>query len=160
MNKNLILGYGNPDRGDDGVAWHILLKLFKENNIQEVDLFCCDFVPLNQTTDVWFNFQLLPEISENLANYKKAIFLDAHTGEIKEDIKLSKLKPVFDNSPFTHHMTPTALLALASTVTGKHPQSWLLSIRGFEFEFNRSLTQKTEALADQAIVILKRKLSI
>jgi Ni,Fe-hydrogenase maturation factor len=24
MNKVLIIGYGNPDREDDGVAWHIL----------------------------------------------------------------------------------------------------------------------------------------
>ena len=86
MIKNLLLGYGNPDRGDDGVAWHILQTLFDEKNMRDVDLFCCDFIPLNEQTDVWFNFQLLPEISEILKNYHKAVFLDAHTGEIQEDI--------------------------------------------------------------------------
>lgn len=158
MDKNLILGYGNPDRGDDGVAWYILMRLFEEKMIKDVDLFCCEFLSLNQSIDVWFNFQLLPEIAENLSSYKKAFFIDAHTGEIKDDIKLSKIKPVFDNSPFTHHMTPSSLLALTKTISGTHPQAWLLSVRGYEFEFNRTLSEKTGGLAEKGLSILKKKL--
>ena len=29
MNKTLLLGYGNPDREDDGVAWHVLSRVFR-----------------------------------------------------------------------------------------------------------------------------------
>ena len=158
MKKTLLLGYGNPDRGDDGVAWHILQTLFKEKEMPDVDLFCCDFVPLDEKTDVYFNFQLLPEISEILKNYQRAIFLDAHTGEIVEGIRLAEVKPVYSNSPFTHHMTPSALLALTESISGGYPSSWLLSIRGFEFEFNRELTAKTRELAEQAIQMLKTDL--
>jgi len=158
MKKTILLGYGNPDRGDDGVAWHILQTLFKDKGMPDVDLFCCDFVPYNETTDVWFNFQLLPEISEILKKYQRAIFLDAHTGEILEDIRFAEVKPVYSNSPFTHHMTPSALLALTESINGEYPLSWLLSIRGFEFEFNRELTAKTRELAEQAIQMLKTDL--
>lgn len=160
MKKNIILGYGNPDRGDDGVAWHILMRLFSDKNILDADLFCCDFISLTTNTDVWFNFQLLPEIAEVLSTYQKAIFLDAHTGEIKENVKLSPVEPEFSNSPFTHHMTPSTLLALTDTITGKHPESWLLSIRGHEFEFNRELTAKTKRFAEEALLMLKKELLI
>jgi hydrogenase maturation protease len=154
MEKTLLLGYGNPDRGDDGVAWHILQTLFKEKGVLEADLFCCDFIPLDEQTDVWFNFQLLPEIAEIIKNYKRAIFLDAHTGEIKENIRLAEVKPVYSNSPFTHHMTPSALLALTESISGSYPESWLLSIRGYQFEFNQELSVKTKELATQAIQML------
>ena len=160
MKKIIILGYGNPDRGDDGVAWHILMRLFNDLQIKDADLFCCDIISLTSNTDVWFNFQLLPEIAENLSTYQKAIFLDAHTGEIKENVKFSPVEPEFSNSPFTHHMTPATLLALSNTLTGKHPESWLLSIRGHEFEFNRELTEKTMRFAEEALLLLKKELSI
>ena len=154
MKKTLLLGYGNPDRGDDGVAWHILQTLFLLKGLPEADLFCCDFVPLDEQTDVWFNFQLLPEIAEIIQNYQRAIFLDAHTGEIKDNIRLAEVKPVYSNSPFTHHMTPSALLALTESISGSYPESWLLSIRGYQFEFNQQLSSKTKELADQAIQML------
>jgi len=155
LKKTLFLGYGNPDRGDDGAAWHILTQLFKEHGNSEIDLFDSDVVALNENIDVWFNFQLLPEISETLASYQKAVFLDAHTGEIKEDINFQEIRPVYQNSPFTHHMTPASLLALADSINGKYPKSWLLSVRGFSFKFERGLTPKTNNLCDQALELLR-----
>jgi Ni,Fe-hydrogenase maturation factor len=32
MPKSLVLGYGNPDREDDGVAWHVLQKIAAHYN--------------------------------------------------------------------------------------------------------------------------------
>jgi hydrogenase maturation protease len=154
-NKILFLGYGNPDRGDDGAAWHILNQLFIENNKPDTDLFTSDLVPLNEGIDVWFNLQLLPEYTEIIGEYQKVVFIDAHTGEIKEDLSFQKLAPAFINSPFTHHMTPSSLLSIAETITGRYPESWMLSVRGFEFKFDCSLSPDTKKLCDQAVILLK-----
>lgn len=156
MAHTLFLGYGNPDRGDDGAAWHILKNLFYENGKFEIDLFDFDITPLNEKIDVWFNFQLLPELSEMIIKYQQAVFIDAHTGEIKDDLNFQEIKPVYQNSPFTHHMTPPSLLALSESIYGIYPKSWLVSVRGFDFKFEQSLTPQTSALCDQAVNLINQ----
>ena len=37
LSKCLIVGYGNPDREDDGVAWHILQKLAQHYGLGQPD---------------------------------------------------------------------------------------------------------------------------
>jgi len=156
MKKILLLGYGNPDRGDDGVAWHVLKTLFSERGKNSIDLFDLEVNPLTENIDVWFNFQLLPEIADLIVKYDQAVFLDAHTGEIKNDLNFVKLIPAYQNAPFTHHMTPASLLAVAESIHGEYPESWLLSVRGYSFEFEQQLTAKTLALSDEAIDLIHR----
>jgi len=153
--KTLILGFGNPDRGDDGVAWFILSKIAGHFNksLSEEQIECC-LVQLNDTVDLWFNLQLIPEISEQLANYQRAIFVDAHTVDFKEDIRIVDIIPEFQNSPFTHHLTPSSCLSLTHSIFGKSPESKLVSVRGFSFEFTNKLSKKTHALSNQAIEII------
>jgi hydrogenase maturation protease len=153
--KILFIGYGNPDRGDDGAAWHILNQLFADLKMPIPDLYTSDIVALNTKIDVWFNYQLLPEFAENIGVYQKAVFIDAHTGEIKEDLSFKKLVPAYVNSPFTHHMVPSSLLSITESITGKYPESWMLSVRGYEFEFECGLSDKTQALCTKAISLLK-----
>lgn len=153
--KSLILGFGNPDRGDDGVAWYILSEIAGHFNtsLREEQIECC-LVQLNNEIDIWFNLQLIPEISEQLAYYNRAVFVDAHTVDIKEDIRIIDIKPEFQNSPFTHHLTPSSCLSLTKLLFGKYPESKLVSVRGFSFEFTDKLSTKTQSLANQAIEII------
>lgn len=154
-NKTLFLGYGNPDRGDDGAAWHILNQLFIDAGKPETDLFTSDLVPLTEKIDVWFNLQLLPEYTETISEYPKVVFIDAHTGEIKEDLSFQKLTPAYAISPFTHHMTPSSLLSITESIMGKCPEAWMLSVRGFEFKFDCNLSTRTKDLCSQAIALLR-----
>jgi hydrogenase maturation protease len=153
-NKLLLFGYGNPDRGDDGAAYHIFLKLFEAAGKAEEDIFSADVINLSEGVDLIFNFQLLPEYSELIAKYPKVIFIDAHTSEIAEEMKLQPLEPDFQHSPFTHHFSPSSCLAVAKSLVGKVPQAWLLSIRGYEFGFNRTLSEKTAQLVEHAVDLL------
>lgn len=155
ISKTLLIGYGNPDRGDDGAAWHILKRLFIDEGLPETDLFTSDLVSLTPSVDVWFNFQLLPEYADIISTYPRAVFIDAHTGEIKDDLNFTPIKPEFGYSPFTHHLTPQSLLAITESITGKFPQSWMVSVRGFLFKFDNTLSPETEALCNQAIKLIK-----
>ncbi len=156
MKTTIFIGYGNPDRQDDGVAWHLLNKVLEYSGCHENDLFSSDIIPVKSGLDIWFNFQLLPEMAETIAGYDQAVFIDAHTGEIKEDISFIALEPAFQNSPFTHHFTPASCLALAESITGIYPRSWMLSVRGYQFQFNRDLSSQTLALVDKAFALLKK----
>lgn len=153
--KTLILGFGNPDRGDDGVAWHILSKIARHFNkaLSEEQIECC-LVELNDRVDMWFNLQLIPEITEQLAQYPQAIFVDAHTTDYEDDFRVVDLKPEFQNSPFTHHLTPSSCLSLTQSIYGKYPSAQLISVKGFSFEFTNQLSQKTFTLANQAVKLI------
>jgi len=157
MKNTILLGYGNPDRGDDGVAWHFLQKLVSKFEAEDVDLLTSDIIRISDSIDIWFNLQLLPELSEAIANYERAIFIDAHTGEIQKDINLQRVEPKYTSSPFTHHMTPSTVLSLTNSFGGKCPDSWLLSIRGYEFNFERSLTERTSKLISEALLLFEER---
>jgi len=147
----LCLGYGNQDREDDGVAWHILARLAGRLNIpfpSRVEEF--EFHPGGQV-DLFYSLQLYPELAEMTLQYPRFCFIDAHTGAVPEEIHLEVLKPAPQSSPFTHHLTPAALLHLAATVYHQQPSSILVSVRGYSFQFTQQLSQKTNVLADLAV---------
>jgi len=150
MISNLFIGYGNPDRGDDGAAYHLFIALLNDFGKKDVDLFSSDTTSLDTNTDILFNFQLLPEFSEMIAQYQQVVFIDSHIGDIEENISFKSIEPYYQYSPFTHHFSPSSCLAVAQSLTGKHPIAWLLSIRGFQYGFNRELSDRTRELVNQA----------
>jgi len=155
MKKILVIGYGNPDRGDDGVAWHILGMLANKFGIGlNNELFEKGIMSANKSVDMWFNLQLVPEIAEDLHHYQRAIFIDAHTTEIQEDIRVIDIKPLFQNSPFTHHLTPSSCLSITQTLYGRAPKSILVSIKGFEFDFSNLLSPQTQVFAEKALTTI------
>jgi len=149
--KTLIIGYGNVDREDDGVAWHILRGITKYFN-SEVPLTFEDEFPVlrNNTLFLLFTLQLTPELSETISNYDRVCFIDAHTGMIPEDIRMIHLDSTYQPSPMTHHMTPQTCLALAETLYMKKPEAILLSIRAYNFGFSQNLSNQTAELCRQA----------
>ena len=157
--KTIILGFGNPDRGDDGVGWHVLAGVARQfgQTLSFDALDTCAF-KLSEQTYLWFNLQLIPEVAEELTSYQNAIFIDAHTAEIKEQIKISPIEPEFQNSPFTHHLTAASCLFLTNSLYGKYPESILISIRGYDFGFSRTLSKKTGKLAEKAIDLIMERL--
>lgn len=149
--KILLFGYGNIDRQDDGVAWHILRGV-----AERYGLILPDF-PEETTSEITefltctYALQLTPESSEWVSQFDKVIFIDAHTGSIEEPLHFEILDANFQTSPFTHHLTPQTCLALAESLYGKTPQAYLISVRGYEFGFSQNLSNQTRDLAMQAI---------
>lgn len=150
MQSTLILGYGNLDRQDDGVAWHILeniARFLKRTLPEAVE---DTFIDLGENPDLYFQLQLTPELADLIKDYDRVCFVDAHTGAVENDLNIMPLGASFQNSPFTHHMTPQTLLSFVDTIYHCQPEAVLVSVRGYEFNFERMLSDRTTALADQA----------
>jgi hydrogenase maturation protease len=150
LERTFIFGYGNPDRQDDGVAWHVLVALARKLGRQLPASIEDEFPPADESPDLVFDLQLTPELSEVIAAYQRVCFVDAHTGNVPEEIKMAEVKGEFQHSPFTHHMTPATCLAMAQTLYGGDPETILVSVRGYEFGFVHSLSKRTKILAEQA----------
>jgi len=151
MKRILILGYGNPDRGDDGAAWVTLANIASHfGHVLDNEQLETGFITLTNSLQPWLNLQLIPELAEDLAGFEQAIFVDAHTEEIQEDVRVLPVQPEYQNSPFTHHLTPSSCLALSKNLYGGCPQSILVSIRGYEFGFSHQLSLRTSKNASKA----------
>ena len=150
MKKFLLLGYGNPDREDDGVAWHILRALTVKMGLSAPDSYESDF-PEDPQVDFAFHLQLTPEMAEDIAQYEYVCFVDAHTGNIPEEVRIIDVESDFQKSPFTHHLTAQSLMSICETVYHRKPDAALLSVRGYQFLFSRLLSTPTAALVPEAV---------
>lgn len=152
MPRTLILGYGNPDRQDDGVAWHILAQIAGRLGYPVPQSYEDEFENPPEVSEagpaLMFVLQLTPEMAEMVAQYDRVCFIDAHTGNIPHDLQVIPLEGEFQTSPFTHHMTPATCLALAESLYGRRPEAILASVRGYEFGFSHHLSPRTQALAE------------
>jgi hydrogenase maturation protease len=149
--KTLVVGIGNPDRGDDGVAWHVLRALAQRLQRRLVEWDGEDPDPDEPSPHLVCMLQLTPEVAELLGEYERVCFVDAHTGAYAEELRFEPLEPDFQASPFTHHLTPPACLVLAETMYGQAPQAVVLSLRGYEFGFSHALSPATARLAETAV---------
>lgn len=153
MKKLLFVGYGNPDREDDGVAWHILRAITLKLELVAPDSYEDEF-PEHALIDFAFHLQLTPEMAEDIHGYPYVCFVDAHTGNIPETVRLVEVESEFQNSPFTHHLTPQSLMSMCETLYGNKPDAALLSVMGYRFLFTRQLSEQTAALVPQAVQLI------
>lgn len=128
----LIVGYGNPLRGDDGYGWYAAERL--RDAIDDPDV---EVVRLHQLT---------PELMEPLSRAQRAIFIDAAVGSAAAPRTGTPVRP-----SFTHHLTPGALMAGAQTLYGRAPEAILLTVPGENFEFGEGLSDAVQRALDETV---------
>lgn len=132
MGRVLIIGYGNPLRGDDGLGWHAAQQLKDSIRREDVRVLVCH--------------QLTPELAEPLSQAELAIFIDAACEGVPGTLVCQPLQP--EESPaaaFTHHLDIPALLACARVLYGACPQAVLCSVAAETFEFTEGLSETVQA---------------
>ena len=148
--NTLFIGYGNPDRQDDGVAWHVLAGIANKLGL-ETSPSWEDPLPSTPEIEFSFNLQLTPELAEDLTAYDRVCFVDAHTGKIPENVQVVDITPEYQTSPFTHHLAPEMLLSMCESLYHYSPEAILVSVRGYQFGFETELSPFTKSLVNEAV---------
>jgi len=137
----LIVAYGNPLRGDDGVAWRAADALRGKFPESQVEILCLH--------------QLAPELAETAGRFERVIFVDAaskQTGEPgKIRVKQIRAEAISKNegTAFGHSLSPAAVLALAASLYGAKPQAFSVTVTGEDFGHGDRLSRSvTAALPD------------
>ncbi len=159
MPRTLVIGYGNLDRADDGVAYYVINALRQQLGQEKLGEYCTGLEELGGETASIFLPQLVPELIDTLVSYDQAVFVDAHVIEGVPDLYCKRMYPEYAPSAFTHHITPATLLMLLKTLYQKELIGYLVSIRGWEFEFRRGLSRNAEALVQPAVEHIRALLS-
>lgn len=147
----LILGYGNVDRGDDGLGYHVLNEVSRRTAGTRIEPYGYEPQRLTDSVAGLFQRQLLPEMAEMLAGFDRVIFVDAHTGAYDQDLRVVEVNPGYVPQALTHHMSAETLLALTEVMAGRTPTGYLCSGRGYEFDFTSDLSERTRGIADQIV---------
>jgi len=135
MPKVLIIGCGNPLRGDDGLAWQALEQL------KQLEQY-----PGLGTVEMISCHQFTPELAEPVSSADRVIFIDARVGETPGRVELNKVEPEAPaHSVFSHRLDPRALLDCAEKLYGKRPEAFTASVVGESFNYGRELSGTVRA---------------
>ncbi len=144
--KILIYGYGNPGRQDDGLG--VLLAEEMERWSAEMGF---DFIHSDS------NYQLNLEDADTLAKHDVVIFADAS----QEDIDTFIMEPLkaSEKAEFTmHSVSPAFVLHLSKQAFNREPETFVLHIKGYEWEFMGEMSEKARKNLTLAADYLKNYL--
>ena len=146
--RMLVIGYGNPYRRDDGVAFHIINALRKRLGLRALAPDEDGEEELGGPIDTLMLHQLLPELAPLLKDYEKIVFVDAHAGIIPDEIRVVAVREEYGFQAVTHHMSPGMMLALAREANGTAAsEAWLVSVKGVDFDFGTELSPACQGYA-------------
>jgi hydrogenase maturation protease len=157
--RTLVVGYGNIDRADDGVAFCVVNALRQRLGQETLSEDNTGLEELGENVDSIFLVQLAPELMDVLADYHQVIFVDAHVYESVDNLHCAPISAKYAPSTFTHHMTPSMLFALLEMLHYPVPTGHLVSIRGHDFDFHRDLSAETRALVGPAVEYILRQVA-
>jgi hydrogenase maturation protease len=141
--KIMLYGYGNPGRQDDGLGNEFIDRIeewIKEQGLKGIELDS--------------NYQLNIEDAEAISNKDLAIFIDASVEEI-EDYCISKVTESSEITYTTHAASPGYIVDLCKKIYGKAPMTYLIHIKGYEWDFREGLTEKAIENLEKAMSALK-----
>jgi hydrogenase maturation protease len=148
--KVLILGIGNPGRGDDGLG-PALIERLQQNSQTRSDL-------LNAERVCEFRYQLNVEDALTIKDYDAVVFTDATTAG-DSPATLTKIGPADTIAFTTHRMSPASVLALCHELYGRAPKAAMLAIRGYDWDIGERLSPQAEKNLDRAINLLNEFLN-
>jgi hydrogenase maturation protease len=144
----LIIGYGNPARGDDGLGPACLEALEQAR----------DAGLLADCFDTLTDFQLQVELALDLHGYDELVFVDAHL-DLPEACEFSVITPAQDHSFSSHALSPAALLAAyAQFYNAAPPRAYQLAIQGKAFALGEPLSMAAKLNLQEALTLLQSHL--
>ncbi|MCU0560899.1 MAG: hydrogenase maturation protease [Desulfobacterales bacterium] len=151
MTRAVVMGLGNPDRGDDGVAFHVVNRLRRRLGAPPLDDGDTGLGAAAAEAAVLFFRQLVPELVLDVGGCSRLVFVDAHVPAEPRAIVCSRIGPQARWAPgLTHALPPEGFLWLLQAFAGRAPESFLVSVRGERFDFTRKLSPTPAALVDPA----------
>lgn len=118
----LVIGYGNPQRGDDGVAWKVLDSLDDGTSRAGALLLQLERV-----------HQLVPELAEAASRAQGVIFVDARADREPGDVSCEAVGPGVGDAALAHVLSPQTVLLYAERLFGQAPRAALVTVAGSAF---------------------------
>lgn len=145
----MIYGYGNPGRQDDGLGNAFIEALEKWIGQEQL----CGI-------SLESDYQLNIEDAHTITDKEMVIFVDASIEEDIVDFKLSRVDPTAATIEFTMHAVSAAfILDLCRKLYHHEPITYLLHIRGYEWDFKEGISAGAKGNLVKALTFMKEQLA-
>lgn len=136
--KPLIIGYGNPLRGDDALGHVIVTQLQAELDPTLATFMCCQ--------------QLTLDLAEDIAQASQVILVDAALNGEAGALTIRTITPSRTAThTLEHHMTPAALITAVSVLYDNVPPVTLVSLVGQQWQAGTGLSEMIRNTLPEAI---------
>jgi hydrogenase maturation protease len=143
-----VIGYGNPLRHDDGIGPEVA---------HHVQHWVATGVPGFKDVEALVCHQLTPELAEPISRSEFVIFVDAAQNGCPGQVVEATVSSAPEAQPFTHSVTPAALLRGAQILYGSSPHACLLTATGESFEYGIGLTHCAESAVNKLLRIIHER---
>jgi hydrogenase maturation protease len=133
----VVVAYGNPLRGDDGVAWRIAEELRARG------------------ARVLVSQQLTPELALDLKDASRVVFVDAAAGQEAGEVRWCEVSCATRAAASGHHLTPQGVLAYSRCLNGHAPRAFLVSVTGEDFAVSSALSARVEAAVERTVSLVQ-----
>ncbi|MCE0499010.1 MAG: hydrogenase maturation protease [Methylacidiphilales bacterium] len=142
----LIIGYGNPLRGDDGLGWEVAGRLAACITDPSVAIMAVQ--------------QLTPELSEPIHAVDLVIFVDASNEGEPGTWKYERVMPASAHAPsLGHHFDISGLLAYTGALFPSCPGALVVSVAAESFACHENLSHKVEAVLPAVVGHIRRQIA-
>jgi hydrogenase maturation protease len=139
MPRILIIGYGNPLRGDDAFGHMAAERLRESFTGPDIEILAVH--------------QLTPELTDPISRASRVIFLDAAATGEPGAVEQRPIGGDEDTARGTHHSTPGALLALAKVLHGGNPPGVLITVAGLDFGIGNPLSRPVQIALEWVVSV-------
>ena len=137
---DLVLGYGNDLRRDDG-AGPVVARAVEALGLPGVRVVTAH--------------QLLPEHAELLSGARRVVFVDA-TADGEDAVSCYALDPATAPLPgLGHGCDPAALVAMAEALFGAKPAAWIVTLRAHDLGLGEGLAEETARSVPAAVAAVR-----
>ena len=143
----LVIGYGNPLCGDDGVGQYVADRLDEAESVSGPEV------------EILARHQLTPELVEPISRADLVIFVDAQAGGKPGLLTVTEVTHEPQAAPFTHNMTPEALLSGACVLYGRYPQGVLYTLTAASFAYGDEFSPPVQAALPALIKAIEERIA-
>ncbi len=145
--RGLVIGYGNPLRGDDGLGWEVAGRLAASQADESVAIMAVH--------------QLTPELAEPVSRADTVIFVDASYEGQPGTWRWDEVEPgPAAADPLGHHFSIPGLLAYARAVFHANPRAFVISVAAESFECRDHLSPSVLAVLPEIVRFIRDKASL
>lgn len=148
MPSIVVIGYGNPLRGDDAIGWKAAEAL---RDVYEDDT----------AVEVFASHQLNPEMAESVAEAGMVIFIDAVADRLAAGkVACESVHPADHSSAFSHQLDPPTLLASAIDLYGSCPRAAVIGVGIQSCDLGHHLSREVKAALPRVVAEVKQMIEL
>jgi hydrogenase maturation protease len=134
----LVVGYGSALRTDDGLGWHAAERLADD--------------PRLKGATVLRRHQLTPELALDVSQAALVVLVDAHHGPAAGTFTIERVERADGaGTTWSHHLSPSTLVALAHELYGRAPDVYLVSVGVDSLEVGERMSPLIEAALPRVV---------